>query len=541
MRFSGVLQSRLRLAAHALGGGAGTPGRGRLKNPLVGWVLAAVLGGFFAFGFASLFEQLSSAGATSRESATALGYLLTAALIGLLVFDLDEAVAALLLDSDLELLRRAPLSGRALFTIKLLDAFPRTSKLLVVLVLPASLAYAALHPLAFWGWALLPIQILALWAIPLGLGVTSALHLLRSVPARRARDVLGVFSTLIFALIWVANWLLLPRLSGMDDDLGQSLRETMAVRPAWLAVSPADWAATAVGAAADSDFGGAVVSTFLLVLGAALTGAMALSTAARTLESVQAKIAVPVHAVRRRPWTASVTGNRPTSFPLATLSKDARLLLRDWTVLGDVLVAATLWTLLPLAAIPLADLPPGFQVRAMLLALTVGLGYEVATRAVPFERSGAAWIRLAPVPVGRWVAVKMTGAAVVSLPLMGLAGAALQFAYPMSFWVWIEIAALVVPALGLSLAFGLWTGVAFADFRWTNPRAMITLSGRLAASMLLIVQAVGWLGLAAVLGLNRGSLPGGLQLYGPLVMAALAGTLPIRATTIRLSKLEWSY
>jgi len=99
----------------------------------------------------------------------------------------------------------------------------------------------------------------------------------------------------------------------------------------------------------------------------------------------------------------------------------------------------------------------------------------------------------------------------------------------------------VLPALGLSLALGLWTGSAFGDPKWTNPRAMLTLGGRLLASGLLLLQAAGWLGLAAVGEFFGENLPAGFRLWGPIALAIPLAALPLRAAAARLRNLEWSY
>src|SRR5262249_32620310 len=147
-------------------------------------------------GLAGLFGSFAALGFTLEESGQMLALVLGASLLGMLVFDLHEGVAIVVTDSDLELLRRGPVGPGALLAIKLADALPRTSSMTVVLVLPALIAFARVWSLPLTGWALFPIQIAALWAIPLGLGVVLALQLLRLVPARRAREGLGLVWTL---------------------------------------------------------------------------------------------------------------------------------------------------------------------------------------------------------------------------------------------------------------------------------------------------------------------------------------------------------
>src|SRR6185295_6155962 len=105
----------------------------------------------------------------------------------------------------------------------------------------------------------------------------------------------------------------------------------------------------------------------------------------------------------------------------AMLRRDARLFLRDWTVLGDVLISSVLWTLLPLLSAPLIEVDRVLLARAMLLALTVALGNEIAARAVPFERRGLAWARLAPVAPWRWVTARALSTVTIALPIVALA------------------------------------------------------------------------------------------------------------------------
>ena len=93
---------------------------------------------------------------------------LSATLAGLLVLDLREAIQTLITDSDLDLLRRAPIAPAALFAIKLGDALPKTSLLFAVVALPAVAAFHWAFPLPWWTWLLTPLLMFALWAIPMG-------------------------------------------------------------------------------------------------------------------------------------------------------------------------------------------------------------------------------------------------------------------------------------------------------------------------------------------------------------------------------------
>jgi hypothetical protein len=288
---------------------------------------------------------------------------------------------------------------------------------------------------------------------------------------------------------------------------------------------------------------GAVAARHGLALFAAAALAVAFASwrAGAGLETVQTRIASPAGRRRARARTgARAARERPRGVLAAVVARDARLFARDWTVLGDVLTAAALWTLLPLVLAPLGGLPPVTVARAMLLGLTVGLGYEVAARSLPFEREGLAWIALAPVSAARWVGAKFAAVSVISLPLLAVACGAIALALRLSTAEWIGTLCLVLPALGLAQLLGLLTGAVFGDPHWTHPRATLTLPGRLLASVGLVGQAAFWLGLSELLRVPALGLPAGLAPAAPAVIAALLAVLPLRLLLQRVAGLEWS-
>jgi hypothetical protein len=223
----------------------------------------------------------------------------------------------------------------------------------------------------------------------MGLGVAFALPLLRIVPARRAREALGLIAALVLTAVWLANALLLPRLAEQGGAPLEGFRAVLGAVPTFTpGRAAAEWLAAPLGATrAVASLGGLTLGAALL---AGLAGARLLG---RVLESVAAP---PVRPAVARPRPAA-RGDRPRPWLGVILGRDARLFFRDWTVLADVGTAALLWTLLPFLS--RAVFEPGGTALAtgMLVSLAIGLGYEVAARAVPFERRAATWMR-SPVP-----------------------------------------------------------------------------------------------------------------------------------------------
>ena len=532
MIWRGLLASRARMFANRFRGGAGPHGRWRT---LLGLILFAW---FFALVFLTLAATLTHFRAMGLGSVHAAGLLavaLAGALTGVLVFDLQYAVSAVLLDSDLDLLRRAPVTPGQLLGIKVVDSLPRTAALIGAVALPACLAFAAVTGLAPWGWLLLPWLLIGLWATPLGLGLAGALLVLRVVPAARAREALAVLSTLVLLGLWMLNSFVMPQLFDEQGDLAHQLIERLTPSAWVMELSPPHWMAGALLAAHHGQPFEALGWAGRLALGAFASLALAAFAARRLLDDVLARIAAGESLGRR---IARATG-APVGGFRALLLKDARLFTRDWAVLGDIITAALLWTLLPLVSGPVHQAPPALLGRFMLVALAVGLGYEIGARTLPYEGEALAWSRLAPLSPWRWNAAKWVSGGLISLPLVAIAALVVRFSLPMDWSRWLASVVAALSALALSLALGLWTGWKFGDPRWTNPRAMLTLPGRLLASGLLILQAGGWIGALAAGDLFRDHLPPGWTWWGPPALAALFG-VPVFALAVKTGERhEW--
>jgi hypothetical protein len=517
--------------------GRGRRGGGASRQTVVAGLAVGALGAFMFLSFGALFIELDTLGMGTARAGMALALVFVAAVSGLLVFDLHYAVSSLLFDSDLALLVRAPLSPGQILLLKLVDSLPRTTAMIFVLALPAVMAFSWSHPLPPWGWLLLPLQLAGLWAVPLGLGLCGALLLLRMAPARRARDVLTLLSTLVVVALWAVNAFVLPQALGGDESVANRLMRILEPHSWTITVSPPHWAGSALAAAADGDLPRALGWTALLILVGLLSLGVASVVTRALLDEAMARVAVDPaglrHGARPRSRARFAPGWR------ALLLKDARLFMRDWTVLGDVITGALLWTLLPLVVRPLHAFSSELVVRVMVITLTIGLGFEVGTRAVPFERDGLAWCLLAPVRPWRWSLAKLASGLVISLPFLAAAalvgGVALGIDARRIAESWVVGASSLVLALGV----GLWTGWAFGDLRWTNPRAMLTLPGRILSGLLLGLLAGMWLVVLAIGEIARDHLPPGAFLWGPPLVAVLL-TAPMVALAVRrMKRFEW--
>uniref|UniRef100_A0A832I345 Uncharacterized protein n=1 Tax=Eiseniibacteriota bacterium TaxID=2212470 RepID=A0A832I345_UNCEI len=537
MIVSRVALGRLRLLRNAFAG-RGSAARG-LRHPAVALVIVAAMGAVAFAGFRALLEALLLAGAGREACVGALGLALAAAFAGLLVFDLDAAAATLLLDPDLELLRRAPVPPGGVLAIKLADAVPRTATPIVALALPAAFAFGAVFPLPAWGWLAATGAVAALWIAALGLGIALVLPALTVVPARRAREALGLVATFTITAIWLVNALWVPRLADEGAEPLSRVADAVARAAEALAWSPGHAAARLLWAAHAGDAAAAAAAGAALAASALAAALLAWRVARALLPRVLDAVAAPrLHARVARPRVGAAR-DVPRGLAAAVLARDRRLFVRDWTVLADVLTAAALWTLLPLVSRAVLETEGAALARAMLATLAVGLGYEIAARSIPFERRAVLWTRLAPVPPGAWLMAKLAGAALLAGPIVLVAWAILASALGLAPADAARALVFAAGALGLSLALGLWAGARFGDPAWVNPRAMLNLGGRLVAAGLMMSQISLWLVLGFMASLGRGALTGESLPWLAVGAALVLGGVALSATIRRLHRVEW--
>ncbi len=456
---------------------------GRLRRGALPLVLVTLFALVTWFGLGTWFEALAEAHASESYAARLLAWTFTLASVMTFVSGLHVAVSALVTDRDLERLIVAPVPSGALLAIKCAATLPRTLPPIIGIALPAACAYAATWPVRSSALvAGLPLALLTLWAVPLALAVLVALPLLRLAPPTRLRESLAVLATAAFLAGWLANAFWVPHVLSDGRALAESLRQL----PAPPHSSPATWAAQLLTEAAPTR---AALGCALVLL---VTVTLAAHFARGLLATLHARLAEAtgriVHARARR----------ASSLALAFLQRDAALAARDWPVLLDALAQFALWTLLPLAVLPVAPLPPLELARAMLIALGVSLGNDVAARALPLERDALVWARLSPIGGARWVRLRALGVAVVALGVLVIATALVSRALHLDAGETLDAFAVAVAAATSLCGAGLALGAHLGDPAWTDPRAMLGPGGRSAAAATLLSLAAGWLAISHV-------------------------------------------
>ena len=203
---------------------------GRARGGLMPLVFTLSMAVLFGGGSAALFAAIGRSQAPLEWSQRVLGWAFTLAFLMLALGDVQTALDALVTAPNLERLRAAPLSPAQLLALKLFTTLPRTLPPVLGVALPVALAYAwtpgGVNPLS------LIAALVALWAVPLGLGIVLALPLLRLAPATRVRESLAVFATSAFVAGWLMNTFWLPRLVDGGSRLATGWR-ALPAPPAW--------------------------------------------------------------------------------------------------------------------------------------------------------------------------------------------------------------------------------------------------------------------------------------------------------------------
>lgn len=502
------------LARRALWSG-GRPRRGVLPVLLVLMLATAS-----TLALVVVFDSAATAGVSRAVHTNLLGWAFTLAMLMLVIGDLHAVVSAAVTAPDLDLLRAAPLSSRDILTLKLAATLPRTLPPVLAIALPAVLAFGVVHGPS--SAVAVIVALVGLWALPLALGTLLAIPLLRLAPAAHLREPLALLATLAFIAGWVANTFWVPRLASDTLDLGATLR-TLPAPPDW---SPATWAAHAI---ASGRGGAAALASFAGLTIAAVVAAG--SVASGLLETVMSRASGPLSRVTH------ATARRAPTLAMAFLRRDTALAARDWPVTLDALAGLALWTLLPLAILPLAPFAPLSVARDMVIALSVSLGHDFAARALPLERDSLAWARLSPVGGARWMRLRALGLGVAALAVVSVAIVVVALVFRLSFAATADVAVFACAAAITTISAGLLSGAAFGEPSWTDPRAMLAPGGRLVSALVSVALAAAWLTLAHRHAATPLSAPTALAMLASAVVFAM---LPLALAARSLERREYS-
>ena len=171
-----------------------------------------------------------------------------------LLTSFGAVLSSLYLSGDIDALLVAPVPMRAVFVVKFFSALLSTYLLLFLLLGPLLLAYGQALDFApaFYLAGLLALLLVPL--LPAGLSTLLVMGVVRVVPARRAREIIGVIGGLFGMLWYVASQFssrLAPRVASLDTFDRLRRFDNPLLPSAWaaralLGAGQADWGALAL-------------------------------------------------------------------------------------------------------------------------------------------------------------------------------------------------------------------------------------------------------------------------------------------------------
>ncbi|WP_287416349.1 hypothetical protein [Oceanithermus sp.] len=392
-----MLRLRLRILRHSLA-----------ARPLAVLVAAALGLGVAALAFYGTLAFLRflsaypfAAGVVEVRSLEGLFLVLSAAV---LLSALPGALAVLYDSRDLPLLLAWPLPAARVFTLKVVETYAVTALVPTLLTLPVLYALGVFHEASIGYHLVATLAVLALYALPVGLGVGLALPLVRFAPAGRAREWAGALSAVLGGAMIYGLRALRPEALFRQEFANEAALKAFIQQfqnPAAPFLPPA-WAGRAVQEALEQPgIPPALVGLLVLALGVLGASALAAGYAyqagwVRGLEGASVlRAARPPAAWERALARLGSVG--------ALWVRDVRLFLRDPNQIAQLVLVAVLVLLYTtsLAAMPLEGAVfvrvVGFLHLAFQGLVIAGVGVRLAYPLYSFEGPGYWLVRTAPV------------------------------------------------------------------------------------------------------------------------------------------------
>jgi ABC-2 type transport system permease protein len=468
------------------------------------------------------------------------------ALVLLILTSFGNLLASLYLSGDMDMLLVAPVPMRSVFVVKFFSGLVIPYIVLFVLLGPALLGFG--QGLGYgWAYYLMVVVVLALFPLlPVGVGALLVMAVVRVIPARRAREIVGLISGLIGAAWWILSQFsreIAPRMA-TDTTLDNLRRLNVPVLPsAWaghalLAAGQGEWLTLLV-------YGGLYVALSIGVF----MGCVLLTE--RLYYAGWSNMAVQGGRVRRRTTNdkrQTLASGAPQSFvhrlssivlppqSAAIFAKDLRLFPRDLRNVQQLIfpiVLAIVWTYQLIrnsaAAGGQAQFQQGWGSFASVgISFFICLSLSNVMAGTGISREGRSFWLLKIAPVSAWQILigKLTLAYLPFLVVGTVFVAGLSLLQGNSATDFVR-SLLLVWLVGLgTTSITLGMGAAFPKFNWENPNQQSTVRAGCLAPVLYAAYTV--LAAAAALGLP---LLGALLLPAWTTLLSVAGWVIVVALT----------
>ena len=410
---------------------------------------------------------------------------------------ITTAITTLYTSDDLNFLLAQPLPSARVFAVKLFDTYLSAAGIPSLLLVAPLMALGMFFQAAWWYFPLALLAAFITFALPVGLGATIAIGLMRLSPAGRVKEVatgLGVVMSagLVYVIRAARPEDLLKQLNNIaaDDNAIDKIVEQFG--GAGNPFLPSSWASTFIWSSARGDFNNGIIfltvlAILLMLIAHWLATKAYLEGWVRGLESSRVKL----DPTKRQ---ASVFENLLGRFGAAghLITKDVRLLFRDATQWSQLLILVALGGVYVVSVRAVPGLDAGNAEQAKLYKnalgfLTIafqgfviaGVGVRMAFPSISLEGSGYWLLRTSPLSARQIVMAKFWGA----LPPTLLLALCLGWFAARSLDLTPIITAMSV-LVGFSSAFvmtglGVGIGAAVPRFKFDNPAEVAVSAGGL--------------------------------------------------------------
>jgi hypothetical protein len=477
-------------------------GRGRRRRVIALSIGTALSAGLF-FVARAMFRELNADAGVAHVAPLAVTAALHATFLFSLLRDTGGAMGHLFLSKDAGFLLASPLSPARVLSLKMVEAVADAVPAPVGTALPIILAYGAAVGAGPGFFLLVPAVFILLLMLTVEIGFLLAFLLAPLAPPGRLRHLLSASSTLLFLLCWLLLlWLARAPDTGLFDGLAGA--DSWLRMQELLGAVPSTWAAgELVGVAGGTSIGGTGLLRLVFLVGL-LTSAVLLFSPRYPALWQMAQV-----ARRRRPAGKETDARsssrtailvspgraRPGSLVAAFLKRDVHLFGREPGMITDMGVLVVMSAFLPVLLAPaVADMPNGgaLLLWAAVVFVSVELGYELGSRALPLERTASHWVFAAPLSAARLLATRAAALWLIGVPCVAAVAGVGCVGLGLGPAIFARAAALGGLLLAISLPVGLAAGVYLGRSDWRHPRQMLTLGGRMILLALLLVLAGGF-------------------------------------------------
>lgn len=477
--------------------------RARLRNKIgmvvVGVVLLAVLVAAFVISFLVLNalrspELAQVVSDPNRLLASIPVLVVTIAFLVILITSFGLLLQSLYLAGDMDFLLSSPLSIRAVFLSKLLQAILPNYALILLVGLPVLFGLGASQNYNFLYYPLVILVLTLLAFTAAGIASLVVMAVVRVFPARRVAEVLG-FLVAIISIIWTQSGQLANYAEISGDQAALALNQLGRINSPY---SPLTWVGGGLVAIGQGRWliGAGLISLTLVLTGSIF--AMSLSTAERLYFSGWASVRISTRQAKRlrrqsprspASLAFSTLIDRLLSAPVrAILAKDFLVLRRDLRSMSQLITPLIIGIVYAVMLVRSGGQPPAgrgeapavfMEVLTILMlyanvgiSLFIGWGLLSRLAGMSFSLEGKQYwlLKSAPVSTTRLITGKYL---VAYLPTLILCWAFLLITSllqrvslgTLAYSV-VVVALTVAGVTGLNLALG----VIGANFEWEDPR-----------------------------------------------------------------------